>query len=263
MPAFIELINIRTLPGLVLIPVMATIPLTLKAQDCPPLPSQPNNPFIRIPQPAITQINADTVKVRFDMPPVNRYCTALPQIKFREFDTVTINAGGCVQTGGGGKTWKRYVNPSGPNSDRLYHGLVSVPTATTGLERFQSAIERSPLSVRSIPPGVDPNSLILKLGYEDDDYGDNGYYDHDDGTEDQCRNVGNAFLELTITHHSQPSNPTISSFPMDLTWNEVDNNLLPLNPFWAFRTAHSNQLPDAGMLCNHFHDEGDILQLGS
>jgi LGFP repeat len=42
-------------------------------------------------------------------------------------DLVTIDAGGCVQTGGWGDTWKRYVNPHGRGSDRLYHGLVYLP----------------------------------------------------------------------------------------------------------------------------------------
>ena len=38
----------------------------------------------------------------------------------------------------------------------------------------------------------------LLLGYEDDGYGDNGYYAHDDGTENQCKNVGNAWVTVRI-----------------------------------------------------------------
>jgi hypothetical protein len=41
---------------------------------------------------------------------------------------------------------------------------------------------------------------FLTLGDEDDGYSDNGYYAHDDGTEDQCGNSVNAFIELTIYH---------------------------------------------------------------
>src|SRR5689334_14130347 len=48
-------------------------------------------------------------------------------IRFQAGDVVTVQAGGCVQTGGSGSTWKRYVDPSGPNSDRLYHGLIYIP----------------------------------------------------------------------------------------------------------------------------------------
>src|SRR5690348_16525284 len=47
-----------------------------------------------------------------------------PEIVIRGGDTILVSAGGCVQTGGHGQTWKRYVDPQGPNSDRLYHELI-------------------------------------------------------------------------------------------------------------------------------------------
>src|SRR6478672_10318005 len=49
------------------------------------------------------------------------------QILMAPGDIILVSAGGCVQTGGHGKTWKRYVDPQGPNSDRLYHGLIQLP----------------------------------------------------------------------------------------------------------------------------------------
>src|SRR4051812_12471551 len=49
------------------------------------------------------------------------------QILIAPGDILLVSAGGCVQTGGHGKTWKRYVNPQGPNSDRFYHGLIQLP----------------------------------------------------------------------------------------------------------------------------------------
>ncbi len=39
---------------------------------------------------------------------------------------------------------------------------------------------------------------MLKLGYNDDDYTDNGYYKKDNGTEDQCKGQPNAFVVITI-----------------------------------------------------------------
>src|ERR1700687_4451976 len=54
-------------------------------------------------------------------PNVKQNMTEYPSITFRVGDLVTIKAGGCVQTGGFGDTWKLYVNPQGPNSDHLYH----------------------------------------------------------------------------------------------------------------------------------------------
>jgi hypothetical protein len=38
----------------------------------------------------------------------------------------------------------------------------------------------------------------ITLGYEDDGYSDNGYYAHDDGTNGQCRGVGNAYVHVSI-----------------------------------------------------------------
>src|SRR4051794_16351795 len=38
-------------------------------------------------------------------------------IQLQAGDQVAVTAGGCVQTGGSGLKWKRYVNPQGSNSD--------------------------------------------------------------------------------------------------------------------------------------------------
>jgi hypothetical protein len=151
----------------------------------------------------------NTVVCRVDEPTVNgQYNTSnreYREVQLRPGDKVTVNAGGCVQTGGHGRTWKRYVNPSGSNSDRLYHGLLSVPFGGI-YEKPIGEYVRSGFTVAKNagrPAGggyVDATQMYLQLGYQDDEYGDNGYYSHDDGTEDQCRGVGNAFVELTITH---------------------------------------------------------------
>jgi len=50
-------------------------------------------------------------------PNVLAHSTEYPNVTFASGDTVQIMAQGCVQTGGSGNTWKRYVDPSGPNSD--------------------------------------------------------------------------------------------------------------------------------------------------
>src|SRR5690242_12383267 len=130
-------------------------------------------------------------------PDVTRAQTLYPNIRLPEGSLVTIDAGGCVQTGGAGKTWKRYVDPQGPNSDRLYHGLVQLPRVTGGLVRISSILGQ-PKRLGGKDDSADPMYLIL--GYEDDDYSDNGYWgrDGDDGTGDQCRGLGNAYVILTI-----------------------------------------------------------------
>lgn len=183
-----------------------------------------------------------TTVVRIDQPTVTKSVKEYPQVQFHPGDTVIVDAGGCVQTGGVGSTWKRYVNPSGRNSDHLYHGLIMIPGATAGMVRVMKVVG-TPLSV---PPTVNlPGQLTLKLGYEDDGYGDNGYYSHDDGTDDQCKGVGNAWVSLTIKHGPPP--PPNPEHPYDLTWTEADGNAFPLNPRWTAQTPSPGVLPGQGL----------------
>jgi hypothetical protein len=63
-------------------------------------------------------------------PVVTQHETVYPTVAFAPGDIVDVQADGCVQTGGLGDTWKRYVNPTGSGTDHLYHGLIRIPTAT-------------------------------------------------------------------------------------------------------------------------------------
>jgi hypothetical protein len=187
--------------------------------------------------------SAQRTTCRIDEPVVTRRLSTYPQITFKPRDRVTVQAGGCVQTGGAGQTWKRYVNPSGPNSDRLYHGLIQIPGVQSDLVRI-SGVATHPVNV---PATVDPHNAVLRLGYEDDDYGDNGYWGHDDGTENQCRAVGNAYIVLTIDH-GVGDGPT-SAAPFDLVFTATDANQFPLNPRWAWQRDHPGSFPNADSQC--------------
>jgi hypothetical protein len=105
-------------------------------------------------------------------------------------DHVTVDAGGCVQTGGAGLTWKRYVDPAADND--LYHGLITIPGATGILDRLADVVGR-----QFVVRGRGGGNLVL--GYQDDGYSDNGYYAHDNGTGNQCLNTGNAFVHIVVT----------------------------------------------------------------
>src|SRR5438105_2273448 len=74
--------------------------------------------------------SANTTVCVIHEPVVTAHLTELPGIAFKPGDKVIIGAGGCVQTGGHGATWKRYIDPSGDNADHLYHGLVWIPGGT-------------------------------------------------------------------------------------------------------------------------------------
>jgi hypothetical protein len=152
------------------------------------------------------------LNMRIDQPNVKQHITHYTGVGFEPGDRVTISAGGCVQTGGSGKTWKRYVDPQGPNSDRLYHGVIWIPGITGGLpirNQPQPSKRLAEMNNKTfvlptqvfLPPPADWRSewsSYLRLGYEDDDLSDNGYSGHDDGTGDQCKGVGNAYVNITI-----------------------------------------------------------------
>jgi hypothetical protein len=207
----------------------------------------------------------DTVVWRIERPNVQQAETDYPEISFQSGDQVAVQASGCVQTGGKGKTWKDYVHPQGDNSDRLYSGMISIPTITAGLVRIQTVLGNT-YTIKEFPEGTDPSSQILRLGYQDDadSYGDNGYYSHDDGDNDQCKGVGDATIILTIKHAAPGAPIPIQApkAPMDLWWEGVDQNALPKNPKWGAQVTAQNVVPDAGKLCDYFHDEEDVLKLG-
>jgi|SRR5919108_4267998 hypothetical protein len=124
-----------------------------------------------------------------------------PQVPGQDYWTVQIPANsyiqvladGCVQTGGSGKTWKRYVDP---DSDSLYHGLIRIPGAINTLSRFSDI--QMLVGGWSIQYHVS-NSTFLTLGYEDDGYGDNGYWGWDPGTHNQCVGKPDAYVMLRVS----------------------------------------------------------------
>lgn len=189
-----------------------------------------------------------------DQPNVRQRLTPYPNVVFAPGDSVRVSASGCVQTGGLGKTWKRYVNPSGPDSDHLYHGLIRIPTATpgTGLTRIKDVIGQN-LVVSGA--GMPTSELILFLGYEDGegDYGDNGYNDHDDGTENQCKGVGNAQVSIVIVRSGVVPTPVPSDkFDFNLEWAASDLGGFPLNPQWTWQRKHPGSDPPETSLCHNF-----------
>lgn len=124
-------------------------------------------------------------------PNVNQAYLVSPKIRVRSGDRVVVDAGGCVQTGGSGKTWKRYVNPS--PSDK-YYGTIHIPGATNGNVPISSILGQE------LTVGAINGSQPIGIGYVDDSYGDNGYYNRnsDNGTGNQCRGLGSAYIILTI-----------------------------------------------------------------
>lgn len=191
-----------------------------------------------------------------DQPNVTQPETVIPAVEFVPGDIVNIVADGCVQTGGLGATWKRYVNPTGDGVANLYHGLIRIPSAEpagSGLVRVEDVIGH-PQTVTGA--GFALSQLVLSLGYEDDNYSDNGYYSHDDGNEDQCKNDlghgGPARISIDIYRSVTPP-PFVSRFDFDVLSTAVDSNLIPLNPHWSWqeRSANLGKVPDTS-ICHNF-----------
>ncbi len=148
----------------------------------------------------------DTQTWQITAPVTTQKRTAYRYITFAPGDTVTISARGCVQIGGRGLTWKRYVDPRGPNSENLYHGLVEIPGVTNGLVRLEDVVD-TPLVIPGDTTKSPTDPPYLTLGFHDDFYPDNGYYDKDVGLGCQCQNEGPARVTVTIVHGRRSPSP--------------------------------------------------------
>ncbi len=214
--------------------------------------------------------HSETQHWRIDQPVVNIPGSfGYSMIQIKPGDILSISAGGCVQTGGSGATWKSYTNPLGDSADHLYSGTIAIPGVIGDLQRIGGVLAPKEWIVpRDLPPTVVPQ-LMLQVGYQDDDYGDNGYYAYDNGNYNQCANVGPAWIEVKIARDLTASNgPQYSphSKPFDLTWDindGVDANGLPLNADWAYQLDHRGEAPDFKLTCGSAFSTDDWPATGS
>ena len=178
--------------------------------------------------------NTDPYKICYiQEPDVKVPFKEYPQITYKPGDRIYITASGCVQTGGFGKTWKRYNTPLGSSSNFLYSGLVYLPGVwpwrggiTTypntwtwdgnDVKRIGDAESRGSQGgfVVANDQGYGTNWLHLWLGYEDNNYSDNGYSNHDDGVDNQCPNwpdgkSNNAYVTVKIITPVNQQNPPV------------------------------------------------------
>ena len=97
----------------------------------------------------------------------------------------------------------------------MYHGLIHIPQGPNAnypkspavneldMVRIQDVLRKGQkLKFQEYKDdSFEPNHLVL--GYEDDNYGDNGYWGHDDGIGNQTKGVGPAWLKISIKHKKQ------------------------------------------------------------
>src|SRR5882724_4824690 len=101
--------------------------------------------------------NGNTITWTINAPDVKKSSEPFTQIRFQKNDEIHITAGGCVQTGGHGKTWKRYVNPSGDGTAYYYFAKIQVPGVTSGLVRMEQFLNRKLI----YPLNPDNNSYLI------------------------------------------------------------------------------------------------------
>jgi hypothetical protein len=157
-------------------------------------------------------------QVCVDEPPVNQATTDLKQTTFPAGSHVSIQANGCEQTGGSGDTWKRYVNPDPWSDPNNYHGEAGIYPSAGGSPTLSLTRIRN-INAGTIYRVTSPS--YLRVGFEDSDYTDNNYNDHDDG-DGQCSwtTTGNpvpgtfygsygyggpAYILLTVTPNAVPT----------------------------------------------------------
>jgi hypothetical protein len=162
------------------------------------------------------------------IPNVSQRETVYDNIVLHPSDVIHIEAGGCVQSGGSGFTWKRYVNPSGENADRFYHDLIFIPGITAKLQCIESCLNQD----YTILEG---SGGALKLGYEDNDYADNSYANSDNGTENQCAGEQNAYVDITIKRAAVTEAASSSNTPA------TNLGIIPANP--VIESDSSNSTP--------------------
>lgn len=208
--------------------------LTCECAAAPP-PTPPPFDIVTYPAPPAGM----DASIRIDRPNPQQPSEEYVGITFQPGDTVTIHAGGCVQSGGSGNTWHQYVTPT--QNDSLYYGLITIPFATAPLERIEKYRNQS-VHIADTAPS---DKLHLQLGFLDKAgaYGDNGYYSHDNGPGNQCAGPegGPAWVQLDVKHHGIP--PPIAQLPWDLVISQYDDNGIPLNPDWASNVI-SKHFPD-------------------
>ena len=155
--------------------------------------------------------------------PARQVCLSEPDVSHPTADTnvffdagvwVSVQADGCVQTGGSGATWKRYVDPDPPVSGAgpaNHFGSLAIVSRIGGPDTISLArlFDISPVvRFRVTTPSQ------ARVAYKDDAnaYGDNGYTAHDNGSGNQCllpsgpRGYGgSAYILFTVDPNTPPT----------------------------------------------------------
>ena len=150
--------------------------------------------------PILVQSNiANSQDYPFEKPVVNRAWSPTNIRVFPGDKVEIVNAGGCVNTHGAGRTTKRYIDPRDEDNGcqlnrKMYFGTIAIPGTIE--EPSQKSLYEFWRYDKSV---IVNREAVIELGYVDDDLGDNDYNDFDAGTCDQCRGFPPAFVVIRVT----------------------------------------------------------------
>lgn len=178
------------------------------------------------------RLSENVIEYRIESPDVTQREHIVDEIFFKPGDEIEIvDAGGCAQTGGHGKTWKKFVEPTGAGSDKYFYGLIKIPGCIDTLVAIKLWLGKKLPSTKNI----DPNGVHLFLGYEDDDYTDNGYWGRDSGND--CDKAPNAFIVIRRKLTLPPG--TSLKTPNGCLKTDYPNPPDPTNKDWSAKIANN------------------------
>jgi hypothetical protein len=210
-------------------------------------------------------------------PDVSKRLTEYPQITFDRGDSVLVSASGCVNVGTNKPDWRRYVDPSGNNTDRFFHGLIWIPGARIphDPQPLVTPVGTGPVPIASVAGSSDNPSkaewLIvdappegtkstLRLGYEADYRhpllpGD-GPYTASLPNSGQCKGSDYASVTIVIKPGPPPADLsrrlTRTLRPFDPVSASTDENGLMFSPRWYGNSGEREDGLTVETECNNF-----------
>ena len=227
-------------------------------------------------QPRCENLPGNIRKWRIDRPDVSKRLTEYPQITFDRGDSVLVSASGCVNVGINKPDWRRFVDPSGNNTDRFYHGLIWIPGARIphDPQLLVTPVGTGPVPIASVAGSSDDPSraewLIvdvpektkstLRLGYEVD-------YRHPllpradpysgmPPNTGQCKGRDDASVTVIIKPGPPPTDLsgrlTRTLRPFDPVSATTDENGLMFSPRWYGNSGEREDGLTVETECNNF-----------
>ncbi len=152
-------------------------------------------------------------------PPISTPSTAYPQIVLTGGDSVSVSAVGCGNHGGNSDTWADSMGTSGGlenlvgQANGFFPGVMefNIPNSIGNYRDPSGQGMKSWWYLgTAVVPGNGPDG-VLSLGFTDNDYHDNGYYQQYPGYFQECTGWYGFAVTVKITHNGAGSASNLGS----------------------------------------------------